>query len=264
MDSNALVKEKSMHVFMIWDNCITCIALVYNLVHGDVLSSNACSTTLGLRLGILLVACLPESSPSECHTTKCINIEINQNGQNPAPVHVLSLLIMKPLSIPKFHAGFSPSTKRSNLDAENVKWPSLHTTSQSPHLFRKLSQFGKGSDLLPKSTLVKIITKKKDVSCGQAFIILGTVQTSRIPEILVLMAKRPWYTLYTPTNHEQYSFQVNLFFLLPPMNQQRRDTQVSHPKVKRKVPWKLHRITRHWVSFTLGWTEGPKGLRKKC
>ena len=90
MDSNALVKEKSMHVFMIWDNCITCIALVYNLVHGDVLSSNACSTTLGLRLGILLVACLPESSPSECHTTKCINIEINQNGQNPAPVHVLS------------------------------------------------------------------------------------------------------------------------------------------------------------------------------
>ena len=127
----------------------------------DVLSSNACSTTLGLRLGILLVACLPESSPSECHTTKCINIEINQNGQNPAPVHVLSLLIMKPLSIPKFHAGFSPSTKRSNVDAENVKWPSLHTTSQSPHLFRKLSQFGKGSDLLPKSTLVKIITKKQ-------------------------------------------------------------------------------------------------------
>lgn len=72
-----------------------------------------------------------------------------------------SPLIMKPLSIPKFHAGFSPPTKRSNLDAENVKWPSLHTTSQSPHLFRKLSQFGKGSDLLPKSTLVKIITKKQ-------------------------------------------------------------------------------------------------------
>ena len=201
-----------MHVFMIWDNCITCIALVYNLVHGDVLSSNACSTTPGLRLGILLVACLPESSPSECHTTKCINIEINQNGQNPAPVHVLSLLIMKPLSIPKFHAGFSPSTKRSNVDAENVKWPSLHTTSQSPHLFRKLSQFGKGSDLLPKSTLVKIITKKQMFHAARRSSSWVQFKLQESLKILVLMAKRPWYTLYTPT--KSWTVQLSSKFVL--------------------------------------------------